>query len=164
MVETVFIGLGSNLGSPADNIRTALDHINSIEGWIPAASSAFYENEPFGNTDQPRFVNAVTQGHCTLTPQTLLTELLQIEKEMGRVREEKWGPRLIDLDILFYGQQVIDSPDLRVPHPGIPERSFVLIPLGDLASEWVHPVVKKTVIEMIAELGTISGIHPLSDR
>ena len=154
MPETVYIGLGSNLGAPEDNLRAALERLAQVEGVERIDVSPFYRTAPFGITDQPEFVNAVARLSTTLEPRALLDTLLEIEKEMGRVRKQKWGPRLIDLDILLFGGRVIEEPGLTVPHPGIAERGFVLAPLADLAADLPHPILKQSVRQLYDALGT----------
>ncbi|MCA9482879.1 MAG: 2-amino-4-hydroxy-6-hydroxymethyldihydropteridine diphosphokinase [Nitrospina sp.] len=153
MPETVYIGLGSNLGAPEDNLRAALERLAQVEGVERIAVSPFYRTAPFGITDQPEFINAVARLSTTLEPRALLDTLLEIEKEMGRVRKQKWGPRLIDLDILLFGGRVIEEPGLTVPHPGIAERGFVLAPLADLAADLPHPTLKQNVKQLYDALG-----------
>lgn len=154
MPETVYIGLGSNLGAPEDNLRAALERLAQVEGVERIDVSPFYRTAPFGIADQPEFVNAVARLSTTLEPRALLDTLLGIEKEMGRVRKQKWGPRLIDLDILLFGGRVIEEPGLTVPHPGIAERGFVLAPLADLAADLPHPILKQSVRQLYDALGT----------
>jgi 2-amino-4-hydroxy-6-hydroxymethyldihydropteridine diphosphokinase len=137
----IFVGLGSNLGDREENLDRALDLLN---GYAPRLvfCSSFYETEPVGVTDQPKFLNAVAEVRSdNLSPRELLDRLLEIERELGRDRttEERWGPRTIDLDLLLYGDEVIDEPGLTVPHPRLAERRFVLEPLHELAPELVLP-------------------------
>ncbi len=105
-----------------------------------------------GPVEQPPFINAVFSLECGMSPQELLALILDIEQKMGRVRGERWGPRLIDLDLLFYGDAVIEEQGLEVPHPRLHERRFVLTPLAEIAPGLVHPVIKKSVLELLAEL------------
>jgi 2-amino-4-hydroxy-6-hydroxymethyldihydropteridine diphosphokinase len=116
-----------------------------------------------GKTDQDWFVNGVVSLETSMDPRELLDFLLSIERKMGRVREAKWGPRTIDLDILFYGNQILKETDLQVPHPRLHERRFVLIPLKDVAPDLVHPVLGKTVSEILAELAAGERVLPLRE-
>ncbi len=165
MPETIFIGLGSNLNQPAENIRAAFGALSELEGMHSPLISPLYKTPPFGVKDQPDFVNAVAQFQTTLDPLPILNSLLGIEKKMGRVRKEKWGPRLIDLDLLFYGRHVINEEGLTVPHPGIAEREFVLIPMRDVAPDWIHPLLSKSIWDLAAQLdGALSIDRIESDR
>jgi 2-amino-4-hydroxy-6-hydroxymethyldihydropteridine diphosphokinase len=116
-------------------------------------ASSLYDTEAVGEVHQPNFLNAVAQLDTELTARQLLWNLLLIEKRLGRVRTQRWGPRLIDLDLLLYGQQVIEEPDLRVPHPEIIRRSFVLVPLVELDPLLVHPVTGQTLVSHLSHLG-----------
>ena len=145
------IGLGSNLGERDKNIRTALEKMQE-KGIELLRVSSVLETEPYGYTDQPKFLNAVCLVETNLTPDQLLDALLEIEKEMGRVRERKWGPRIIDLDIIFYEDLVLESERLIVPHPDMHNRWFVLAPLAEICPDYVHPKLKKTVRELLQEL------------
>lgn len=111
--------------------------------------SGFYRTQPVGYTEQDWFVNAAALLKTSLTPGELLKALLDIEQRMGRVRTIKWGPRIIDLDLLFYQDKVIDEEDLTTPHPFMSERRFVLIPLADVAPDWVHPLLNQTPVHML---------------
>ncbi|MBU2548421.1 MAG: 2-amino-4-hydroxy-6-hydroxymethyldihydropteridine diphosphokinase [Proteobacteria bacterium] len=133
-------------------IRTALIRIGELPSTRLASVSPFYRTEPVGHLEQGWFVNAAAVIETALDPRPLLDALLGIERSMGRVRKEKWGPRLIDLDILFYGQAVIDEPDLVVPHAFMDRRRFVLAPLADVAPDWRHPLLGLTPGEMLARL------------
>lgn len=164
MSDTVYIGLGSNLGEPEDNLRAALEHLERVDGVDRIEVSPFYRTAPFGITDQPEFVNAVARFTTILEPRRLLDTLLEIEKQMGRVRKEKWGPRLIDIDILLLGNRVIEEPGLTVPHPGIAAREFVLAPLADLAPDLLHPTLRQTVKKLHEQLGTSSGTQRIESE
>jgi len=131
-----YVGLGSNLNGPARQIEAALDRLSQIPDTRLVASSHLYRSAPFGGIEQPDFVNAAAVILTQLSARELLVELKAIEHAAGREEGgQRWGPRVIDLDLLVYASQVIDDPDLKVPHPGIAERNFVLLPLRDLAPE-----------------------------
>lgn len=158
MPETIFIGLGSNLDQPAQNVRTAFAALSDIDGISSPQLSPLYQTPPYGVLNQPEFINAVAKFQTTLAPHIILNFLLSIEEKMGRVRKEKWGPRLIDLDLLFYGDQVLEEDGLKIPHPGIPERDFVLVPLMDIAPEWQHPTLNKNIRALLTALGDTSSV------
>lgn len=135
-----YIGLGSNLADPAQQIRAALQALQQLPATRLIHHSALYRSAPWGKPDQPEFVNAVAELETTLTPHQLLDGLLGIEREAGRVRDgARWGPRLLDLDILVYADRRIDESDLRVPHPHLHERAFVLMPLAEIAPDLSIP-------------------------
>lgn len=142
-----YIGLGSNLGDRHGNIEAALCCLDEAEETRILRVSKLMETDPVGRPPQDKFVNGVAEIETEFSPEELLEELLAIESKLGRVRKAKWGPRVIDLDLLFYEHRVIDSPDLKLPHPLIVARAFVLAPLAELAPELVHPVTGKTVHE-----------------
>lgn len=149
-MSKVFIGVGSNLGDRAKHIQRACDLLGGLRGIRFIRCSRAIETEPVGGpAGQAKFLNAVWQIECDLGPQELLKELLAIEQELGRERQEKNGPRTIDLDILFYDQEVIALPDLTVPHPRLHERTFVLEPMAELAPDLTHPVLNKTMKELM---------------
>ncbi len=145
-----YIGLGSNLGDGILNCKKALDLMGHSPHTEVIEASSFYRTEPVGKKDQGWFINCVAHITTGLEPNGLLSFLLSIEKEMGRERKEKWGPRTIDLDILFYGDTVMKEGSLIIPHPLVQERRFVLIPLVELAPDLVHPVLKKSIIQLLA--------------
>lgn len=142
--------LGSNEGIPLQNLSLAADRIAGQAGPI-IARSAIYRTAPWGKSDQPDFYNQALEITSSMTPRALLKTLLEIECEMGRVRLERWGPRIIDIDILLFGDLILNEPDLVVPHPGLPFRRFALLPLADLAPDFIHPALKKSVRQLLDE-------------
>lgn len=152
-MESTFIALGSNEGDREANLRGARDFLQRSDGINLLACSALYETEPVGGPpDQGLYLNAVLAATTTLTARALLELCLKVEKSFGRVRTQPMAPRTLDLDILFYGDHIIDEPDLVIPHPRLHERAFVLVPLRDLAPDLVHPVMKKSVRRLLADL------------
>lgn len=147
-VPLTYLSLGSNLGDRAANLRAAVRRLARL-GTVRKISS-FYETEPVEVTDQPWFVNCVVALEFNGSPQNLLQHALTIEQEMGRQRSRTKGPRTVDIDILLYGDRIIDEPGLRIPHPAMQGRRFVLEPLVEIAPEAFHPVLKKTAREMLA--------------
>jgi len=137
-VNKVILGLGSNLGDKIGNIKNALRTLNDEVGKIGAVSSA-YHTAPVGFEDQPDFVNAVAVLETQLSPEDLLAAIQAIETRLGRRRTIRWGPRVMDIDILFYDDETISLPDLEIPHPRIGERLFVLAPLAEIARDWNIP-------------------------
>ncbi len=149
--ETAYIGLGSNLGDREENIRLALQAMDRTGGIRLVRCASLHDTEPEGVREQPRFLNTAARIETTLPPQELLAALKDIEKDLGRLPAERWGPRAIDLDILLCGERIICSESLTVPHPLMGERVFVLRPLAEMEPELVHPVLKKTVRELLEE-------------
>ncbi len=143
--HTAYLSLGTNMGDKKKNLLEAAEKIGNLENTKITAQSTIIETEPFGYTEQDMFLNSCLEIKTLFTPQELLKELLGIELQMGRVREIKWGPRIIDIDILFFDDEIIGEADLAVPHPWICERMFVLEPLSEIAPNFVHPLEKKTV-------------------
>ncbi len=152
MSHTAFIAICSNMESPAENCRRAMERLDAHPALSVSARSTLYRSEPFGKTDQDWFVNAVVRIDTSLSPEELLKTCLSIEQEMGRSRSEKWGPRIIDLDILFYDDLILKLEGLEIPHPGIPERSFVLVPMNEIAPDCIHPQLKKPVKTLLEEI------------
>lgn len=150
MQSHLYLLLGSNLGDSLTHLKTACEAISRSIGSIITTSS-IYKTKAWGKLNQPDFYNQVILVSTGETPQNVLKNLLSIEKEMGRNRIEKWGARIIDLDILFFNDLVVDSPNLQIPHPGIPNRRFTLVPLTEIAPEFVHPVYKKTITELLRD-------------
>jgi len=153
--ERAAIALGSNLvsefGDREANLREAVERLGKL-GEVKAVSS-FYDTDPVGYLDQPRFLNGAVVLETSLVPLELMRALLEIESVMGRERVITKGPRVIDLDLLLYGNRVMSTAELTLPHPEMQKRRFVLEPLNEVAGEWVHPVLGVTVREMLARLG-----------
>lgn len=142
--------LGSNIGDPAGNLRTACHEIDARIGCIVKASSV-YKTEPWGITNQPVFLNQVIIAETEMNPAALLECITAIELAMGRVRHKKWGTRIIDIDILFYGDEIIHQENLDIPHIGIPFRRFTLEPLVEIAPDLMHPELQKTIAGLLTE-------------
>jgi 2-amino-4-hydroxy-6-hydroxymethyldihydropteridine diphosphokinase len=150
-MNRVFLGLGTNLGDREQNLQVALEKIGENIGAV-AASSSLYETEPWGFASENKFLNMAVEVRTNLKPSGLLGRILMIESQMGRIREGKeYKSRLIDIDILFYNDRIITKKVLLVPHPGIPERRFVLVPLCEIAPDLIHPVLNKSIRELLDE-------------
>lgn len=150
MEEQVFLLLGTNEGNRLTNLQVVKNAIKKSVGMI-VEESAIYQSAAWGKTDQPDFYNQVLMMQTTMSPEVLLLQLQQIEKELGRERKEKWGARIIDIDILYFGKTVLNTPDLLIPHPAIALRRFTLVPLVEIAPHFVHPVLKKTNLVLLQE-------------
>jgi 2-amino-4-hydroxy-6-hydroxymethyldihydropteridine diphosphokinase len=148
---TVFLLLGTNLGDRQLFLQQAIAHIREEVAPIINASS-IYETQSWGKTDEPDYLNQVIMLQTKLPAKDILQKILGIELQMGRKREVKWGSRSIDIDILFYGDEVIDEPGLIVPHPQLHNRRFTLEPLAEIAPEFVHPVLNKNILVLKNEL------------
>jgi 2-amino-4-hydroxy-6-hydroxymethyldihydropteridine diphosphokinase len=155
-MSTVFLGLGTNLGDRLGNLRRALAAL--APDFAVEAVSAVYETEPAYVPDQPRFYNLALRAATRLSPVEALRRLKQLETDLGRVAGRRFGPRLIDLDLLLYDELVLDTPELGLPHPRLPERAFVLAPLAEIAPEVVHPVLRLTIRQLWDRLGDTSGL------
>jgi 2-amino-4-hydroxy-6-hydroxymethyldihydropteridine diphosphokinase len=157
-----FVGLGSNLGERLDFLR---DAVRSLDGVV--AVSPVYETEPVGGPEgQPPYLNVVVELETSLSPRALLVECWRLERAAGRVRKERWGPRTLDADVLLYGDLAVDDPDLRVPHPRMHERRFVMAPLADVAPDVVPAGWASRVGGAVQRVGTLDGYerHPLRGR
>lgn len=148
MNNGIFLLLGTNLGDRLQNLTVARLQINSNAGKI-IRKSQVYETLPWGVTEQPNYLNQVVEIETLLSPDNLLGVLLQIEKKMGRVRKDKWEARIMDIDILFYSNNVIQTEGLTIPHPRLHERNFTLIPLAELNPTLIHPVLNKSINELL---------------
>lgn len=158
-----YIGLGANLGDPVRQVMEAVDRLRELPEVEVLKTSRLYRTPPLGPPGQPWYVNAVVQVKTRLTPEELMRQLLYVERQMGRERGERWGPRVIDLDLLLYDGEVISGPELTVPHPEMHRRAFVLVPLAEIAPEAWHPLLHKTARELLAELDPVEveAVTPL---
>lgn len=150
--HTAYISLGTNLGDKKENLLKALSEIDKLENTLIKKQSEFIVTTPFGNVEQDDFLNSVIEIETLYTPRELLSVLLEIEKKLGRIRDIKWGPRLIDLDILIYDNEVINEENLIIPHPWMNERMFVLEPFAEIAPNVIEPVSCKRIRELKEEL------------
>lgn len=150
-----YIGIGSNIGDRIGYVQQAHKLLNDTKGIAVVTSSSLYETEPYGYKNQSWFVNAVLEIETELEPLELLRECQRIEKQLGRVRHPEapqWGPRTIDLDILFYNDLIVSSDELQIPHSRVHQRAYALVPLLELAPDLIHPVIKETLIEIHSNL------------
>ncbi|GAA0062040.1 2-amino-4-hydroxy-6-hydroxymethyldihydropteridine diphosphokinase [Clostridium sp. CTA-1] len=150
-MHTVYVAFGSNIGEKENYIKRALEKIEEREIKIIKVSP-IYETEPYGVLDQDSFLNGVVKIETNLTPENLIEVLLDIERQLDRVRERRWGPRTIDLDIIFYDDLIINKNNLIIPHKDMENREFVLKPLCDIDENFIHPVLKKSVRELYDRL------------
>jgi 2-amino-4-hydroxy-6-hydroxymethyldihydropteridine diphosphokinase len=149
-MNTCFLLIGGNMGEREQNLQRATGLIEENSGTL-VASSSIYETAAWGKTDQPDFLNQVLKITTALSPEELMREIFKIEKLMGREREEKYGPRLIDIDILFFNDEIIKSSLVSIPHPQLQNRRFVLVPMNEIAPGLMHPVFKKTISQLLIE-------------
>ena len=162
MYEQVYLSLGSNVGDRAGNLNTAIGRLRAL-GEVVAVSS-FYETEPVEFTAQPWFLNCAVTLDTENTPQRLLAGILEIEQQLGRQRGQKNGPRTIDLDILLFGNSIVEDRGLTIPHPAMHERRFVLEPLAEVAPDARHPVFKRTIRELLDALPTGQAVRKANKR
>ena len=160
-MSTVFVGIGSNLGNRIENCSNAIRKISDFAS--VSAISSIYETQPVGYEDQHDFINCAVKIETNLSPYDLLLSLQSIEDTSGRERIQKWGPRIIDLDILFYNDLVIDSDELTIPHPRAHLRRFVLEPLSEIAPDLIHPVLKVSISKLLEGLNDPKSVVKLGN-
>lgn len=164
MRHIAFIGIGSNIGNKIDQCEDAISEILRADRHTLLARSSLYKTHPFGYTEQDWFVNGVIKIETDLEPIDLLGALKSIETQMGRSKTFHWGPRTIDLDILFFDEDKIQAGEVAIPHPRLHERQFVLVPLVEIDQHLVHPVLKKTVQELLGNLKEDQGVEKIGSR
>lgn len=153
------IALGSNLGDSLATLNSAIETLDNIPGIAVKARSSWYQTSPIG-PPQPDYINACAILEVTLAPEELLAKLLETETKFNRIRGEKWGARTLDLDLLLYDNEILESPTLTLPHPRMTERAFVLVPLAEIAPDWVHPVTKSEIGKLLKAVNC-SGVQKL---
>lgn len=158
----ILVSLGSNLGERLGFLQMAVDALGNAGSFRVKAVSPVYETEPVGKKDQPQFLNAAMELESLLSPDSILVALKQIERRVGRTPSQKWGPREIDLDLIYIGDLVVTSPLLTLPHPEVVGRRFVLTPLADIAPGFVDPVQKRTLRDLLAGCPDVCEVHKTS--
>ncbi|WP_303974451.1 2-amino-4-hydroxy-6-hydroxymethyldihydropteridine diphosphokinase [Streptococcus merionis] len=154
-----YLSLGSNVGDRENYLRSAVEAISQMPATAIKAVSSFYQTAAWGKTDQDDFLNLCVHAVSDLSPQEFLAHTQTIEKNLGRVRHEHWGPRTLDIDTLLIDDLVIDEPNLKVPHPYMTERAFVLRPLAEIASAVVHPVEGQSIAKLLSQLAEEGVVH-----
>jgi 2-amino-4-hydroxy-6-hydroxymethyldihydropteridine diphosphokinase len=163
-MSRVFIGLGSNLGDRATYLHRALSELENLHQTTVKKFSSVYETEPVGVKGQPKFLNMVAELDSMLRPDDLIHELKEIEQRVGRTFREHWGPREIDLDLLYYGGEMLNETSLQVPHPEISNRRFVLVPLKEIAAEFQDPLRHLSVKELLQRCSDTSSVRKTSQK
>jgi 2-amino-4-hydroxy-6-hydroxymethyldihydropteridine diphosphokinase len=161
-METAYLLLGSNLGDREANLKKAVARIGTVSTLL--SESAIYITKAWGKTDQPDFLNQAIGIKTTDSPLELLREILAIELALGRARQEHWGPRLIDIDILLFGAQIVKHPRLQIPHPELSNRRFALMPLAEIAASVVHPQTKRSINEHLAMCPDPLSVTPWTSK
>jgi 2-amino-4-hydroxy-6-hydroxymethyldihydropteridine diphosphokinase len=157
----VFVGLGSNLGDRRKFLRRAIIEMEGLKQTVLKNYSFIYETEPLGLREQPIFLNMVAELDSSLQPRELLQELKDIEKLLGRTKTERWGPREIDVDLLYYSREIINEEGLLLPHPEVANRRFVLVPMKDIAANFLDPLKKQTIAELLIRCPDTSAVRKL---
>jgi 2-amino-4-hydroxy-6-hydroxymethyldihydropteridine diphosphokinase len=157
MNHIIYLALGTNLGDRSANLRAAIKELPSEIKVL--VESKVYETPPWGYENQPAFLNMAVKCETSLEPESLLKRLKQLEVQLGREQSFHWGPRLIDIDILFYDDLILNTESLTIPHPRLHERAFVLVPLAEIAPDLIYPVLKKTIKELLTKVN-IDDVHP----
>jgi len=160
LMNSAVLSLGTNIGNRISNLSEALKLLMEMPCRVMKISSV-YETAPWGNTDQPSFYNQVVQIETAATAEALMENILRIEKKMGRTRNKKWEPRIIDIDILFFNQEIIDHMNLRIPHRHLHERRFILEPLNEILPQLIHPELKLDMEHLLLQLDDSSVVEKL---
>jgi len=158
-MRNIFLGLGSNIGDKLEYLQAALKGIESLHGTSLLRTSSIYATEPVGNKNQPEFLNLVAEIESNLSPQRLLAELKSIERDLGRRQTERWGPREIDIDILYYNSTITTEKDFQVPHGEVSKRRFVLVPLAEIAPQFQDPISKISLSELLQRCPDKSAVR-----
>ncbi|MBM4160585.1 MAG: 2-amino-4-hydroxy-6-hydroxymethyldihydropteridine diphosphokinase [Ignavibacteria bacterium] len=157
-MENVFVGLGSNVGDRLGFLKSAVQELGKLHATAIVRVSSIYETEPVGKKDQPHFLNMVIELVSALDASQFHSQCKEIERRIGRTRSERWGPREIDLDLLYFGRDRVSDGRLTVPHPEIADRRFVLVPMGELAPEWIDPVRRISIAQMLVACDDASAV------
>lgn len=159
-MEGIYLGLGSNIGDRKKHISQTINKIESKIGPC-LQQSGLYKTAAWGKTNQSYFINQVIEIHTEWAPIDILDGILAIEKQLGRIRKEKWGERIIDIDLLFYGSDIVELPRLLVPHPFIAERRFVLAPMHEIAPDFIHPIFERSISDLLAACPDPLPVEPV---
>ncbi len=157
-----YLGFGTNLGDRKKNLAQAVNGLNARPDFNVIRTSGIYETEPWGLTEQPNFLNMVAEITTSISPRELLERVKKLERDMGREDGPRFGPRLIDVDILLLEDLVVDEPDLQVPHARLHLRAFVLVPLTELTPDSIHPVLGETIAQLTTQVDGLDGVIPLN--
>ncbi len=155
------MGFGTNLGDRKKNLAQAINRLNDRPDFAIIRTSNIYETAPWGLTDQPNFLNMVAEITTSLNPRELLERVKKLEEDMGREDGPRFGPRLIDVDILLLEDRVVDEPDLQIPHASLHLRAFVLVPLAELTPDSMHPILGETISQLTTQVDGLDGVTPL---